>query len=145
MVDLSSFAENKKENILMKWFMRLMTGCFLVFFSISLSSCALIFNGSKQNVSVKSYTDDAKIYVDGARRGQDAITANLKRNNGHTISIRKEGCDTYTRQIRSNTQAGWIVFGILFNIPGLITDAATGAWNELEPTTITKELDCEDD
>lgn len=120
-------------------------GCLLILTFSTISGCALIFNGSKQNVSVKSYSDGAKIYVDGARRGQDAITANLDRSSGHTISIRKEGCDTYTRQIRSSTQAGWIVWGILFNIPGLITDAATGAWNKLEPTIITKELDCEDE
>jgi hypothetical protein len=113
--------------------------------ALSLNSCALMFNGSKKDVSVKSMTPDAKIYVNGNYVGDDAVTVNLKRKSNHTVMIEKEGCRTETVQIRKETQAGWIVFDALFNWLAFLTDAPTGAWNTLEPENVVRKLDCEEE
>jgi len=113
--------------------------------ALSFNSCALMFNGSKKDVSVKSMTPGSEIYVNGNFVGDDAATVNLRRKHNHTVMIKKDGCETETVQIRKETQAGWIVFDALFNWLAFLTDAPTGAWNTLEPENIVRELDCEDE
>ncbi|GMO66870.1 MAG: hypothetical protein Nk1A_4620 [Endomicrobiia bacterium] len=44
-----------------------------------MNGCALLFNGDKQSVLIKSLTPDSKIYVDG---NNDAVSMKLKRNQG---------------------------------------------------------------
>jgi hypothetical protein len=109
---------------------------------ISLNSCALIFNGTKQNVSVKSMTPNSKIYIDGDLAGTDAVSKKLSRKNNHTIMIKKSECRTETVMIDSEVQAGWIIFDALFNWCAFLTDAPTGAWKSFDKTNVTVELDC---
>jgi hypothetical protein len=112
--------------------------------ALSFQSCALMFNGSKKDVAVKSMTPESQIYVNGNYVGEDAVTVNLKRKNNHTVMIKKDGCRTETVQVQKETQAGWIVFDALFNWLAFLTDAPTGAWNTLEPNNVVRELDCEE-
>ena len=112
--------------------------------ALSFQSCALMFNGSKKDVAVKSMTPESQIYVNGNYVGEDAVTVNLKRKNNHTVMIKKDGCCTETVQVQKETQAGWIVFDALFNWLAFLTDAPTGAWNTLEPNNVVRELDCEE-
>jgi len=107
-------------------------------------SCALLFNGTKKDVSVKSMTPESEIYVNGNYEGEEAATIDLKRKHSHTVMIKKDGCRTETVQVEKSTQAGWIVFDALFNWFAFLTDAPTGAWNTLEPARIVRELDCEE-
>ena len=114
----------------------------VVIIAISLNSCAIMFNGVRQDVSIKSMTPDAKIYVDGNLEGTDAVSVKLRRKDNHTIMVKKENCKTQTVQIDSNVQAGWIVFDALFNWFAFLTDAPTGAWKGFDRTKITIELEC---
>jgi len=111
---------------------------------LSFQSCALLFNGTKKDVSVKSMTPGSKIYVNGNYEGEEAATLDLKRKHNHTVMIKKDGCRTKTVQVEKNTQAGWIVFDALFNWFAFLTDAPTGAWNTLEPSRVVRELDCDE-
>lgn len=115
----------------------------LTILTMSLNSCALMFNGSMQDVNVKSMTPEASIYVNGELKGTDAITVKLPRKSNHTITVKKEGCETQTTQVTTKTQAGWIVFDALFNWFAFLTDAPTGAWNSFDKSNITSELKCQ--
>jgi hypothetical protein len=110
--------------------------------TISLNSCALIFNGTKQTVSVKSMTPDSKIYIDGELVGTDAASKKLSRKDNHIVMVKKPECKTESVTIDSEVQAGWIVFDALFNWFAFLTDAPTGAWKSFDKTKITVELDC---
>ena len=114
----------------------------IVIIAISLNSCAIIFNGIKQEVSIKSMTPNAKIYVDGNLEGTDAVSVKLRRKHNHTVMVKKDNCKTETVQIESNVQAGWIVFDALFNWFAFLTDAPTGAWKSFDKTKITVDLEC---
>lgn len=109
------------------------------------SSCALIFNGTKQEITVRSYEEDAKIYINGRMMGKENVRIKLKRKDNHKIDVRKEGCETYSKKVRSNIIPGWVVFDALLNWFAFLTDPTTGAWRELEPNVVTVELDCESD
>jgi|AntAceMinimDraft_17_1070374.scaffolds.fasta_scaffold50026_1 hypothetical protein len=114
----------------------------IVIIAISLNSCAIMFNGVKQNVSVTSMTSGSKIYIDGNLEGTDAVSVKLRRKDNHTVIVKKDGCETKTVQIDTNVQAGWIVFDALFNWFAFLTDAPTGAWKGFDKTKITVDLDC---
>lgn len=105
------------------------------------SSCATVFQGSKKDVTIRSMTSGADIYVNGEKKATDALTIKLKRKTNHTIVVKKEGYETKTVDINKHTQAGWIVWGILINIPGMIVDAITGAWNGFDKDNVTVDLE----
>ena len=71
-----------------------------------MTSCALIFNGTKQNVSVKSMTPYSKIYVDGDYVGTDAVSVALIRGENHIVIVKKEGYSSETVGIKSRVQVG---------------------------------------
>jgi hypothetical protein len=110
---------------------------------ISLNSCALIFNGTKKAVTVQSMTHGADIYIDGSLEGQDAVTKKLTRKNAHTVLVKKSDCKSKTVLIESKTQAGWVVFDVLFNILAIVVDAPTGAWKTFDKSNVVVDLDCE--
>ncbi|QZE13441.1 hypothetical protein K4L44_12735 [Halosquirtibacter laminarini] len=113
----------------------------LVFILLStMSSCALIFNGSKQQINISSLTEDSKIFVDGQYAGENSVISNVTRKDGHTVMIKKEGYKTENILLRSDVQAGWIVFDALFNWFAFLTDAPTGAWKSFDNNNIAVEL-----
>lgn len=115
-----------------------------IFICVNLSSCALIFNGTKQGVTIRSMTDDSRIYVDGDYLGTNLVNVKLRRKDNHTVIVKKEGCKTETVHIDSNVQAGWVVFDALFNWFAFLTDPTTGAWKSFDKTRITVDLECKE-
>ena len=114
----------------------------MLIIAMTMSSCAVMFQGSKKDVSIKSMTPDASIYINGELKGTDAVTVRLPRKSNHTVMIKKENCDSYTTQIEKHTQVGWVIFDALFNWFAFATDAPTGAWNTFDKDIITAELKC---
>lgn len=113
-----------------------------VVITLSFSSCAVMFQGSKKDVTIKSMTPDATIHVDGEEVGKDAVNVRLARKSNHTVVIKKDGCETKTVEIHKKTQVGWIIFDALFNWFAFATDAPTGAWNTFDKDRVTVELKC---
>lgn len=106
-----------------------------------LSSCATLFQGSRKDISIKSMTPGANIYVNGELKGTDGVSLKLLRRSNYTVLVKKDGFESKTVEIAKHTQVGWVIFDILLDIPGLIIDAVTGAWNNLDKDNITVELD----
>jgi hypothetical protein len=111
--------------------------------ALSNSSCALMFNGSRKDVPIRSMTQGSQIYVDGDLKGTDAVNVKLRRNSNHTIMIKKEGYKTQIIPVTKHADAGWIVFDALINWGAFLTDPTTGAWNVLEPDSVTVEVEKE--
>lgn len=115
----------------------------LLTFVLSLNSCALIFNGTKKNITVQSLTDGADIYIDGNLEGQDAVTKRLRRKNSHTVIVKKDDCKSKTVLIEPRTQTGWLLYGIFINLPALVVDAVTGSWKTFDKNNVVVDLDCD--
>ena len=111
--------------------------------SFSTTSCALMFNGTRKEIPIRSMTQGSQIYVNGELKGTDVANVKLRRNSNHTIMIKKEGYKTKTIAVTKHADAGWIVFDALFNWGAFLTDPTTGAWNNLEPDNVTVELEKE--
>lgn len=110
--------------------------------SLCTQSCAVMFQGSKKDVTVRTTTPGASIWIDGEKKGTDAVTERLSRKSDHTILVKKDGCSTQSLSVEKKTQVGWIIFDALFNWLAFATDAPTGAWNTFEKSNYTVELDC---
>jgi len=98
--------------------------------------------GSKKDVTIRSMTPNASIYIDGDLAGQDAVNQRLTRKDDHTVIVKKDGCDNKIVEIKKHTQVGWIIFDALFNWFAFTTDAPTGAWNTFDKDHIVVELPC---
>ncbi|QZE13735.1 PEGA domain-containing protein [Halosquirtibacter laminarini] len=107
----------------------------------SLSSCALLFNGSKQTINISSLTDGSKIYVDGNLVGENNAVTKVTRRTGHTITVKKEGYKSENMLIKSHVQAGWVVFDVCLNWFAFLTDPTTGAWKKFENSNICVDLE----
>jgi hypothetical protein len=132
--------KNEKRRFKMKLLPSILSVALSIFITFTLSSCALIFNGTRESVSVKSMTPNSKIYIDGNYVGEDCVSANLRRDQNHSIVVKKKGYKTEAVNIDNHVQAGWVIFDVLFNWFAFLTDPTTGAWNALDKTNIVVDL-----
>jgi len=95
--------------------------------------CAAIFKGTSDNVDFSSDPAGAKVYVNGVIRGTTPLKLKLESKGVYTIEFKKEGYGTSTYTITNKVGAGWVVLDVLFTgLIGVVVDAATGAWYELD-------------
>ncbi|MFY0700315.1 MAG: hypothetical protein JXR04_05800 [Bermanella sp.] len=106
-----------------------------------LYGCASMFNGSEQQVSIKTHPD-AEIYIDDRFAGNGYSQKMLRRDTSHTIRVSKGGCEqTYITQARFNKTSllGLFVDAGLISIP---VDFVTGAAWDVYPDRFVMQPDC---
>lgn len=108
---------------------------------IYLSSCALIFKGTKQEVSFGSDPQRAEVYVNGIRMGETPLTLKLVTKQTYAIEFKIEGYKPKSFQINNKVGAGWIVLDILAGLIPVVIDAATGAWYSFDQKNIDAVLE----
>lgn len=98
----------------------------LVFLTVSFSSCATIFTGSRQTVKVASFPPGADVYVEGEKMGQTPTEITLKKGfNPESVVVKKDGFEN--KNLPLNTTLNPVAILNLFGILGWGIDAATGA------------------
>lgn len=108
---------------------------------LCLTGCGAIFNGTRQDVMANSSPDGASIAV--APTGAHFTTPtsmSLERKQDYHLTFTKEGYDSAKVDIEHHMNAGILVLDILSGLVGIIVDAATGAWNNLTPSTVQAAL-----
>ena len=108
---------------------------------IYLSSCALVFKGTKQDVSFRSEPQRAEVYVNGIRMGETPLTLRLVTKQTYAIEFRREGYKPKSVQINNKVGAGWVVLDIVLGLVPVVIDAATGAWYSLDQKNIDAVLE----
>ena len=114
-------------------------------FSMLLTGCASMFNGSSQQVAIRSNVDGAEIYVNEAYLGKGNTVTTFKKKKKYTISARKEGCDSVSvpapKSFDATTLLGlFIDFGIISIL--VIDGIGTGAWNQFDQTSYVVDPQC---
>jgi len=106
--------------------------------SFLVSSCATLFSGGRDTVTVNSMEPGTSIFIDGVLRGRDTASADVKRGKKHTIRVEKAGFQPVTVET-SESFDGLSLLGIFIDF-GIITIPidllAGGAW-KTEPTMYT--------
>jgi hypothetical protein len=114
---------------------------------VSVSSCALVFRGTRQNVKMQSMTNGTSIYVDGELVGTDYVSQRLKRSKSHTVTFKKDGCNSENVHIGSELSGGWVAWDVInilwLNPIPILCDGISGAWRKLDKTQVTVDLTCQ--
>lgn len=115
---------------------------FVVIFSVLISGCASIYNGSQQNISIRT-EKDSDIFVDGQFAGKGFARVTLQRDEQHQIRVSKDKCDdmslTTHPTFNKTSLLGLAVDLGLISIP---TDFLTGAAWKIEPADIKLAPNC---
>lgn len=105
-------------------------------FLMFLPSCALVFNGTTQDVPVNSYPVGANVYLAGKYVGKSPVTLEVSRNGKESILVEKKGYIpqgiTFSRKTHPWYWLGWIFFTGPFELFSLIG----GAKNEITPREV---------
>ena len=104
----------------------------------SLSGCAAIFKGGKQEVRFVAVPERSDVRVDNQYVGETPTTARVDRNSSQNIKVSREGfSDQYVR-VQRHPDTPWWVWDILTcAVPVLLciplgVDALSGAWFSLD-------------
>lgn len=119
--------------------------CPLFALLICLSSCAAIFNGSTQQVAIRSNDEDAEIYVNEQYIGKGTGVTTFRKKKNYDITVRKQGCDAVTLPASKSFDATTLL-GILLDL-GIITvlvvdGLGTGAWQQFDQTSYVLDPKC---
>lgn len=108
--------------------------------TLSLTGCATIISGSKQEMQFNSTPNNATVFIDGKEMGKTPFTTKLTRKDTHTVQIKLEGYKPYSVELKKQFNE-WYIGNILFGgIIGLVIDPITGALYRLTPKDINAEL-----
>ena len=66
---------------------------------VFLSSCALLFKGTKEEVEFESDPQRAEVYIDGVKMGETPFALKLVTKKTYKIEFRKEGYKSKSFQI----------------------------------------------
>ncbi len=123
--------------------MRLFKLLVFIIFILSTVACATITRGNRQNVTIRSTPEDAKVVVKSNNDYYEAKTPstfNLLRKKSYDVIISKEGYRNTYLEIKPQADAiilGNIIWG---GIGGILIDAISGSGLSLEPGFISVSL-----
>ncbi len=98
--------------------------------------CATLMAPKTHPLALASEPQGAQVYVNGMLMGTTPVQLDLKADKTYSIEFRKEGYDTQAHIVNSKVGAGWVIVDVMFGLVPVIVDAATGAWNKLDQTSI---------
>jgi hypothetical protein len=97
--------------------------------SLSLTSCGVMFGGSKfrGSVIVKNHPN-ASIYVNGDSVGRGASVGLYPRNRPLVVEVREKGCEPKTQTFPHSFRTGNFILSVItWGLVGLAVDLGTGA------------------
>lgn len=113
--------------------------------SLFLSGCAAMFNGSSQQVSIRSNVDDVELYVNEQYIGKGNGVTTFQKKKSYTITARKKGCEQVTIPVSKSFDATtllgvFIDFGVISIL--VVDGVGTGAWQQFDQTSYVIDPRC---
>lgn len=100
------------------------------------SSCATIFGGKKNTISVQGIPEKSQVYLDGQHIGDTPLNLRVskyKLQEGSTLEVKKEGFETLVYEVIRRPHVGYILLNVAAGSIPLIVDVANG--NIYRPNT----------
>ena len=97
--------------------------------SFLLSSCGVMFGGSKYNAKIEVQNHpEAEIYANGEKIGIGEASGSFKRNQQLKIEVKQENCESKTKKFDNKFRTGnFILSAFSFGLIGVAVDLGTGA------------------
>lgn len=109
--------------------------CF-AFCVVLLTSCATVFSGNSDDVTITSDPTGALVAIDGVPKGRTPLTVDLEKGNSYSVSVSKDGYEAGYATLTNRVGAGWVILDIFAGLVPVVVDAVTGAWGGLSPDTV---------
>ncbi|EKO3702118.1 PEGA domain-containing protein [Vibrio metschnikovii] len=118
---------------------------FLLMAVFLLNGCAAMFNGSSQQVSIRSKDPKAKIYVNNAYLGDGNVVTTFKKKEKYSIRVEQDNCEPVTMPVSKSFDATtllglFIDFGIVSIL--VVDGVGTGAWQQFDQTNYIIDAQC---
>jgi len=110
------------------------------------TSCALMFHGSSDTITIRSNDDNVKIYVNEAYVGKNSAITTVSKKDNAVIRVSKKGCTDKSvpidKKIDPTTFLGILIdFGIITIL--IVDGLATGAWKQAKQTSFVIDPECQ--
>lgn len=117
----------------------------LATFTIFLTSCATLFTGTKQHISIHSNVNGADVFLNDRLIGRTPLQVEIKKQKNAVIKIKKDGYETRELKLITNypTEFWLNVCAIYFFPFSSSTDSSSGAIYEYVPNSYYINLDVE--
>ncbi|MCU7613480.1 PEGA domain-containing protein [Chryseobacterium sp. GMJ5] len=110
--------------------------------TLSFTSCATIFTGTKDSISFNSQPEGAKVMHKGIEKCTTPCTADIQRSlSKQMITFEKEGYKSEEVKLVKNFNAVSLLNILLGGVIGIGIDAATGSLTKYSPKSYTVELE----
>lgn len=108
-----------------------------------LSGCGVLFGGTTKTITVTSAPAAAQLTTTpSTAQFTTPASLQLERKNSYTITATKDGYKSAEAQIQKQMRTGPLILDILFTgLLGVVVDAATGGWYDLQPANVTMALE----
>ena len=103
--------------------------------------CATLFKGNSSKIDVASTPQGAQVTINGNLMGETPIRLKLESKKTYSIEFRKDGFMPKPINIQNHVGVGWIVLDGLGGLVPVISDAATGAWYDLDQDNVNAILE----
>ena len=108
--------------------------------TMSLTACASIIHGTKQDVGISSSPTGAKVTIDNQSGAATPYIAKLSRGDNHVVKIAMDGYAPAELTLTKSV-SGWVWGNIVFGgLIGLAVDAMTGGLYNLNPNQLQSTL-----
>ncbi len=112
---------------------------------IWLTGCATLSGGTTETITINSVPSGATVTVDGGATYTTPTSVDLSRKKDHIITVEKAGYKKKTLSLGRDFRGLSTVGGnILWLLPGVIVDAASGGMYEFKEKSVTVSLEPEE-
>ncbi len=112
---------------------RHIAGALAALLLVSLTACATVIHGTRQDVGISSSPSGATVRIDGTDAGTTPLIVPLARRSSHVVSVTADGyapCETTV----TRTASGWVWGNLVVGgVVGFVVDASSGGLWNLEP------------
>jgi len=116
--------------------------CLFAIFIGIFNGCATMFKGNSSKIDLSSDPSSADVYVNGNLTGKTPVKLKLESKLIYHIEFKKERYETKTYTITNSVGGGWVILDVLLTgLLGIVVDAATGAWYELDQNNVNAILE----
>jgi hypothetical protein len=108
--------------------------------ALSLSGCATIIHGTRQDVGISSTPTGASVSIDNTEKGKTPLVAKLTRKDNHVVRIELAGYQPFEATL-TRSVSGWVWGNIAFGgLIGLAVDGISGGIYKLSPEQVAGTL-----
>ena len=120
---------------------RIVAGSLCLAFAFVTAGCGTIMNGTRQTVAIQSTPAGATVITapaSGTSTTPGSIA--LERKNNYVLTFTADGYEPAEAHLRREMRTVILVLDILAGLVGVVVDAVTGGWYQLEPETVSVTL-----